>query len=296
MPNFLILGAAKAGTSSLFRYLEQHPDVFMSAVKEPKFFSFEGRKVEYGGPGDVETNRQVVTRREDYEALFSGAAGRAAVGEASTLYLYDPEAPARVRRHVPGARLLAVLRDPVERAYSAYLHLRRDGREPLDDFAAALAEEPRRRGWDLLWQYAGAGLYHEQIARYDREFPRDRILVLLHEDFRKDPIAMVRRVFEYLGVDPGFRPDVSREHNQSLLPRSRTLHRILTAPNAVKRALRPFVPLGIRRGVVEGLKARNLQKPEMPVGIRERLVGVFREDVLRLQDRIGIDLSAWLRA
>src|SRR5215218_4707583 len=121
MPNFLIIGAGKSGTTSLYHYLGQHPEVFMSPMKEPKFFCFEGERPNFRGPGDdEEINRKCVTTIDAYRALFDGVACEKAVGEASSMYLYYPKAPERIDHHVAGVRLIAVLRNPVDRAYSSY--------------------------------------------------------------------------------------------------------------------------------------------------------------------------------
>lgn len=132
LPNFLIIGAAKAGTTSLYHYLAQHPQIYMSPIKEPNFFALEERCVDFRGPGDHLYIKQFsVTELERYRSLFQGVTHEQAVGEASPLYLYSPVAPARSHRYVPEMKLIAILRHPVDRAYSAFLHLLRDEREPI---------------------------------------------------------------------------------------------------------------------------------------------------------------------
>src|SRR5689334_11885254 len=167
LPNFLLIGAAKAGTSSVFAYLGQHPDVFISPTKEPNFFALAGQDVHFAGPGDSIVNRVSITRLDEYEALFKSAGKGMAVGEASTLYLYNPGTAEAIRRLIPDARVLAILRDPAERAYSSYLHMRRDGREPVARFEDALAEEDARvhNHWEHLWHYSRLGFYYAQLKR-----------------------------------------------------------------------------------------------------------------------------------
>ena len=130
MPNFLIIGAMKSGTTALYYYLEQHPQVYMSPVKEPNFFCSEENS-----DGDF------ATRLGAYQDLFRDVSGEKAIGEASHCYLYEPEAAARIQEYITDAKLIAVLRDPVDRAYSHFLHMVRNGSEPLTDFALALREE-----------------------------------------------------------------------------------------------------------------------------------------------------------
>ena len=140
LPNFLVIGAAKAGTNALFHYLRQHHQVYMSPWKEPKFFAFESRDeltFRAANGREAPVNATVILDRQEYEQLFDGARGELALGEASPHYLYVEKAPARIKALVPEMKLIAVLRNPVDRAFSSYLHLVRDALEPLD-FGTAL--------------------------------------------------------------------------------------------------------------------------------------------------------------
>ncbi len=219
LPDFLVIGAAKSGTTALYDYLRQHPRVAMSELKETNFFALEGGRPAYRGPGDDETiNRLSITDLDAYCALFEGIAGEHAAGEASPLYLYDPRVPDRIRGCVPHVKLVAVLRHPVHRAYSAFLHARRDGREPLGDFGEALrAERARiRGGWEHLWHYRAMGFYGRQLERYLEIFPAERIHVLLYDDFVADPVGALQGCFRFLGVDDSFVPDTSMRPNVSV--------------------------------------------------------------------------------
>ena len=150
MPNFLIIGAMKSGTTALYYYLEQHPDIYMSPVKEPNFFSSHKQ----------ENAADTVTEFGIYRQLFSGGSGKKAIGEASHSYLYEPGAAAEIRRYIPEAKLIAILRNPIERAYSHFLHMVRSGTEPLDDFARALQEDVVGIHKERAFQdYIGRGLY-----------------------------------------------------------------------------------------------------------------------------------------
>ncbi|TCJ15544.1 sulfotransferase, partial [Rubrobacter taiwanensis] len=182
LPDFLVIGAGKAGTTSLYYYLRQHPQVYMSPTKETNFFALEGQRVAFRGPGVEERiNAWTITELSEYERQFAGVRGERAVGEVCPLYLYSERAAERIKRHVPEVRLIAVLRDPAERAYSSFLMLRRSGREPLEDFAAALEAEDRRvaGGWEYAWHYRRAGYYHEQLSRYYALFDPAQIRVYL---------------------------------------------------------------------------------------------------------------------
>ena len=298
MPNFLIIGAGKSGTTSLYHYLRQHPEVYMSPMKEPKFFCFEGERPNFRGPGDdEEINRKCVTSIEAYKALFEGVAGEKAVGEASSMYLYYPKSPERIRRHVPGARLIAVLRNPVERAYSSYLHCVRDRGEPLGDFAEALRKEQDRisKGWGPLWHYKTAGYYSDQLRRYFDTFDRRQIRIYLYEDLKTDAAGVLRDIFDFLDVDGSYAPDISLKHNVSGVPKSRVLHALLNKPNPIKSVFRPLVPAGPRKVLNHKISDRNLRKPQLSPEVRRQLVEAYSEDVKRVQDLIQRDLSKWLQ-
>ena len=144
LPNFLVIGTGRAGTTSLYHYLAQHPQIFMSPVKEPKFFALEGHSLDFRGPGDERIRAETTTTLSAYRQLFDGVRDEIAVGEASTLYLSHETAPDAIARYVPDVRLIALLRDPAARAHSAFQHLTRDGWEPLAEFEEALRDEPRR--------------------------------------------------------------------------------------------------------------------------------------------------------
>jgi Sulfotransferase family len=290
MPNFLVVGAMKSGTTALYYYLEQHPQIYMSPVKEPDFFCLEGQK-------DADANS--VTDIEAYRDLFKGVSDERAFGEASHCYLYEPGAVDRIRHYVPEARFIAILRNPIDRAYSHYLHMVRNGTEPVADFAQALREEeigahPGRTFQD----YIGVGLYHGQLKRYFDTFGRHRIRVYLYEDLSNAPLGTLRDAFRFLGVDDTFVPDVSLRRNVSGEPKHKSLDRFLQRPNPVKRVLKLYLPAGLRwrlSEVVDTLKTRNLTQPApLPREVRQQLIEVYREDVRNLAGLIDRDLSGWL--
>lgn len=300
MPNFVIIGAGKSGTTALYRYLEQHPQVYMSPVKETNFFALEGGKADFRDPSAPERiNSWSVTDLQDYEALFDRASDELALGEASPLYLYDGRAPGAIRRHVPDARLIAVLRDPAERAHSAFTHLVRDGLEPHADFGRALAEEDRRVAdhWSWIWHYKRMGFYHEQLKRYFDIFDEEQITVYLYEDLRSDPMGVVADIFGRLGVDPRFRPDTSVRFNRSGIPKSKALHSFLMRSSPLKAPFKRLVPTKLRKRLVADLRNRNLREPpRLSPEMRLRLNEAYREDILGLQDLIQRDLTGWLKA
>jgi Sulfotransferase family len=299
MPNFLVIGAGKSGTTSLYHYLKQHPEIYMSPIKEPKFFALEGKTPDFRGPGDeVHMNRKSVTDVGAYRALFSGVTDEKAVGEASTLYLYSPEAPARIRHHVPHARLIAILRNPVDRAYSSFIQRVQKGDEPLDDFAQALQQEEDRvrNNWAPRWQAKRIGFYHEHLRRYYDAFERDQIKVFLYEDLKGDPVGVAQSAYRFLGVEDAFVPDVSLVYNPSGIPKSKALQALLKSPNPLRSVLKLLIPSGLRPRLTAYLENRNIVRPPpLEAAVRGELVESYRADILKLEKLIGRDLSEWLK-
>jgi hypothetical protein len=288
----MVIGTIKAGTTSLYHYLKQHPNVYMSPKKEPGFFA-----VDYDRPLDEGFNRFAITAPEDYQAQFTGVADEAAVGEASPQYLWSPLAPARIKEALPNVKLIAGLRNPVDRAFSAYAHLRREGVEPFEDFDRALQEEPARIAQHLgpLWRYQEVGLYAAQLERYFTIFDRSQIMIYLFEDLRNDARALLQAAFRFIGVDDSFAPDVRNRHNVSGVPRSRRLYGWLRGRSRPISVLASVIPAPERQRLALKVQKWNLVKPTMSAKTRAALVEVYREDILKTQDLIHRDLSGWLQ-
>jgi hypothetical protein len=295
MPNFLIIGVMKAGTTSLHYYLKQHPQIYMSKYKEPKFFAYEGREVNPNVTDPLLRKQYRVTTLADYQALFADAKNEKAIGEASPIYLHSPEAPERIRHYIPEAHLFAILRHPVERAYSAYLHLQREGYKPNPNFAQELdAEESRDpENYAPMWFYKRLSLYYQPVKTYLDIFGPDRVHIYLYEDFQARPVQVFQDMCRILGVEATFVPDMSIRWNVTGVPKSRLLHKILTTSHPIRNAFIHHIPGALRWK--NHLRDSNLYKPPMALEVRRRLINYFREDICKLQELIQRDLSAWLQ-
>jgi hypothetical protein len=293
MPNFLIIGAAKAGTSALYYYLKQHPQIYMSPVKEPQFFAYEDQKLDFHGPG-IATIQNSITNIEAYCALFQEVSNETAIGEASTIYLYNPKAPERIRHYIPDVKMIAILRNPVDRAYSGYLMHVRDGREILDFPQALQAEETRIRNNWSFGRYTSWGFYYTQLRRYFDMFERDQIRVYLYEDMTGNAASLLRDIFQFLSVEETFDPDLSVRYNVSGMPKNKAFHALVKRPNPIKPVLKQLLPAWL----TTSLKDRYLQysnvKPQLEPEVRQQLLKVYRDEILKLQDLIQRDLSKWL--
>lgn len=275
LPNFLIIGTMKGGTTSLYHYLSQHPDVFMTATKELHYFVAE---------------KNLSRGRTWYESNFRDAGAARAVGEASPDYTKYPlyrGVAGRIADLIPAARLVYVIRNPVERVRSHYLHDVARGRErrPIGDAVP---------GND---HYLAPSRYAQQLEQYLDFFPRRQLLVLTSEDLRNDRTTVMRRVHEFLGVDPEWTaPSTGKEFNATgekaapgmllraarLLPGGSRLR--LLAPRQVEAAERLLRTSRKRVDVSDG---------ELSVELRRRLVDEFAPDLDRLRGHLGDDFDAW---
>jgi len=295
-PSFVIAGAPRAGTTWLYRNLEGHPDVFLTPNKEPRFYAVqESEPLAFSGPGDERWLSHLVQDRADYEALYEGARQGQLRGEASSDYLYRSRTAAdRLHREVPEAQLIFILRDPARRAYSNWLQHVQHGREPLS-FAEALdAEEERiERGWAWWWHYARRGCYAEQLEPFLDAFPREQVLILLHDDLRRDPRQLLARVCRFLGIEPLAGERAEQRHNQSLVPRSPAHARVRRLVRPTAAASAAVLPKGVEARLRRWFQGKTLG-PTISDADYRRLRRGYSRDSKRLAEMTGLDLSAWL--
>jgi hypothetical protein len=294
LPDFFVAGAPKAGSTALHAALARHPSLFMSAVKEPKFFLTHGPPPDKGGPGDARTYREHVWRRADYEALFAPATAGQLRGESTPFYLYDRAAQARIKALLPDAKLIAILRDPIERAHSNWTHLWSAGLDPVDDFVRACAEEPRRieAGWadfGTTPRWAGTASSSSTCTSCSRE----QVHVLRYRTLLEQPTAVLDGICAFLGVPRGVVIDVPRENvtaHPPLTLRHRALRRGAAAAHKVPG----------RAGVAAAdVLERRLQRdapPRQPLTWEQRqaLIPVFEPDIRLLERITGESFGDWL--
>ena len=298
VPDFLVIGAGKSGTTSLDRYLRQHPGIAMCARKEPNWFAFDGQDTGFAG-----RTAWPVTDALAYARLFEHARPGQRLGEVSPVYLRSPVAAHRAAAAAPEARLVLVLRDPVARAISHHAMSVRDGLDSRGLDAAVRAEaarpEPARPNPSDC-RYLADGEYHRQLVPWLERFDAARVHVLLHEELEGDPAGTMRALFAFLGVDPDARIDATVRHNRGGAPRSRLVQYALR-PRGWTAELRARLPdaVGATWDALTGaLKRGNRGAPASePVdpATLDWLRAWFRDDVERLQSLIGRDLAHWLR-
>lgn len=293
------MGAAKAGTTAAHVYLYQHPEVYMSFLKEPKYLSISANRFPHNGPGDRKVDDGIVKSMEEYLNLFKDAGDEKVIGESSADYLYfhNTVIP-RMKSLSPGAKILIMLRNPVERAYSSYRHMVMDERETLSFENALRREEERMKAnYEFIWFYKDAGFYYKQVRHYIESFGKENVKICIYDDFAADSMAVMKDIFRFLDVDEGFDPNTAVRYNVGPSVQSESLEKFLVEyDHPVKKVLRPLLLNTIGRKYTETLVNYFINRNTLKIKpkTRKRLIGVYESDVLKLEGLIGRNLSGWL--
>jgi hypothetical protein len=296
-PDFLVIGAAKAGTTALFKAIGRHPRTFSPEVKEPRFFAFAESPPAFEGPNGAVNSRQVISSTAAYLALFADCPPGSLTFEASNEYLTCDRAHAMAVRHVPSARLIVMLRHPVERAFSHFLHLRSEGLEPSRSFEDAweACDTRTAAAWMPVFNYRDRGFYGAQLSRWMESFPQEQFLVLFYEDWRDRPAEVLERVWQHLGLDPLESPVITKENVSSRQPRWPWLHRhIVDLENPIRLLAQRALPLRVRDAITAASGAINLKPgPKLDPELRARLARTYWDDLAIVEKITGRDLAAW---
>ncbi|ABD11762.1 sulfotransferase [Frankia sp. CcI156] len=299
LPDFLVIGVPKAGTTALHAALVRHPALFLPSVKEPKFFLSQGPPPARGGPGDAQTYQEHVWRRADYEALFDAAPAGTLKGEVTPFYLYDLDAQNRIRRLLPKARIIVMLRNPVDRAHSNWTHLWAAGLESERDFVRACALERERRdaGWAQFWHYVSLGLYGEQLSHLFTLFSRDQVLLLRYRDLRDSPAATLDRVCEFLGVETGL-VDLVPAENVTPFVADTPVNSVLRAALRTGGRIGHHFPVPARRTfrgpLLTALQRQKGGRPKLTAEQHRAVLPYFVDDIARLEEITGLSYVDWL--
>ncbi len=299
LPNLLIVGAAKCGTSSLHKYLDQHPQIFMSKVKEPRFISSQVTPFPLNGPADDKVEAWYVKDYEGYKKLFEGSEGYPVVGESSadTLYFYQRTIPV-IKQYLGDPRIIIMLRNPVKRAFSAYQHLVRDLREELS-FEDGLHEEANRirNNWELIYHYRAVSLYYDAVKAFLDNF--SSVKVILTEDQEKRPQHVLRDIFRFLDVDPNCDINTEIRYNMSGKPKSQWLHQFFFEGNVARKFAQPIVRTFFshetRMRIAQKIQEKNLTRLSINPETKRSLHEYFEEDIRKLETLLDRDLSVWRR-
>jgi hypothetical protein len=296
-PDFVIVGAPKSGTTAMYEYLRAHPQLFLPERKEMRFFG-----------SDLDVRDRPTMTLGDYLASFAAAAPEQRIGTAYVWYLFSERAAAEIAAFAPDVRVIAMLRNPVEMVWSLHSEHLYNGNEDISDFTAALDAEPDRRAGRRIpphahlpqgLRYTEVPRYAEQLERYFDAVGRDRVRVVLYDDFARDVQAAYRDVLEFLGVDATYSPPSFAVINANKRTRSeRFRHFLARPPELPRRMIRHLVPASFRRRAYERAKRLNVsaaRRAPMPDVTRERLRRAFAPEIERLSALLGRDLSDWAR-
>lgn len=294
VPNFIIVGVARCGTTSLFHYLEQHPEIGMSKVKEPKYFSSLDLSLPQNGIGDDTVFSKVVTDENSYRELFKGLESFKAIGEGSSDYFYYHKTVIpRIKKKFGDIKIIICLRNPSERAFSAYNNLVRDSRENLDFIDALKAEKERiGKDWDWMWHYKRGGLYSKALENFQKEFTN--VKVVLFEDLESNTQKVLNELFIFLGVKLEVKIDFSTKYSYSGKPRSSTISFLTSRRNPFIFFAREIALKLIPRKYLEKIASKVFIKEPIDLEIKNYLKSFFEKDIMKLQLLINRDLKNWL--
>ncbi|AMW06038.1 sulfotransferase family protein [Gemmatimonas phototrophica] len=291
-PHFLVIGAGRAGTTSLHHYLSQHPQIFLPRVKAPSYW------YAVGVPDAMASTLPASFVRDaaEYDALFANSSPGHVRGEVSPVYLASTAVAQRVAATLPAIRIVVMLRHPVDRVYARWVARRRDGLEPTATFEALIAQErdqPLIRP-DAHATYLAGGMVSHVLRSWYDAIPADQRLVLWFDDFARDSAASMRTVCRFLGVDDTVPLDTSRSHNRSGgRIRNPMVRAVWSASYPLRRSVRPLVPQALRDRVFQ-LATSQVDRLPLADETRAQLTDLYRDEILALANLTGRDLSSWL--
>jgi hypothetical protein len=296
-PNFFIVGAQKSGTSGLAGWLSEHPQIFMCFPKEPGYLAFKDNGYPYldGYGRSAPASEYVVSDEQAYLRLFADTPEDSTLlGEASTWYFAIPGVAQRIKQFSPEAKILIILRNPADRAYSAWCHARRDNLEPCKEFDRALDLEDERGEVEFLLRYHRMGRYSKSLAEYQSLFDASQLKVLLYEDLRDNPELLWQQLCTFLEIERLDEIPRQRRRNRSGQPRFLILQSLMKS-HRFRSAIARIIPRRRAARIKEKLDQVNLKRfPPLDDMTRRRLQDYYRQDIEDLSRIAGRDLSAWL--
>lgn len=283
LPNFIIIGAPRSGTTSLYNYLKEHPEIFMCPIKEPNFFSINSKNYSL----------------ETYQNLFSKVKDEKAIGEASPSYLRYKEAPIRIKQLIPECKIMMILRSPVERLYSSFNYSKYQGLNEgtFIDFITKEFNE-QDEFWYSFSQMIKKGLYCNPVKRYREIFGADKVKIFYYDELAIDRLKLVKDACDFLEVNSSFTHNLKKKYNISGIPIFPAFSRFMAKPNIIKNVLKYIVPKTHREKLKKGIMKLNmkLEKNRISENAKKHLLDVYYYgDIKNLEIILNKDLSAWLK-
>jgi len=286
--HFFIIGAAKSGTTALNDYLRQHPQICMASKKESHYFAFKDQLPIFNGPGDLKSEN-IINSKEQYFSLFNCNETTKLYGESSVFYLYYQHVAENIYKYNPKAKIIVLLRNPIDRAFSNYWYLKNKGREDSISFSEAIEKENHRKNnnWEPIWFYTELGLYYNQLLPYYQLFPSENILVLIYEDFRKYNKESLSMVCRFLHVSTNYSFEEVNPKISGIIT-NRTVNAF------VKNALfRKSIKIFLSDTKWNILKKKYYRKPEIKEYEQKMLSDFYKKNNEKLSQLIQNDLSIW---
>jgi hypothetical protein len=307
IPNFFIIGVVKGGTTSLYNYLLQHPDIYFSPIKETNFFArhninetnlikeyaldikIDLKKYFTNGMKEV-IHIAHIKSIKDYEFLFSKANSQKIIGEISNSYSICSKAIPEIKKYNPKAKLLIMLRNPVSRIWSQYIMNLSEGKTVEKNFIKEIETDfnKENKGWGVSHQYLELGLYYEQILRILKYFPKEQFKILFFEDYIKNTQNTLKEIFEFLEIDTNYIINFSSKHNKASLPRSKKINALLVKIGILKK-LKDFFGRETRKKL-KGLLYTDKNLPGINIHDKQYLISFYRDDVEKLSKLVKTDL------
>lgn len=296
LPNFVIAGFPKCGSTSMHYYLEEHPEIFLPRQKELHYFSYEKLKKLEAGKDDAEAQKFWVSSLKEYKQHYNEANSEKAVGDVSPSYANHDSAIEKIKKTLgTDVKVILMLRDPVRRAYSNYLHLVREGRETLSFYEALLAEDNRKKaGYSDFWYYAYNSDYYEKLERVKSNF--DNVLVVTFEEFMKNPVAGIKEVYEFLEVDTAFIPqNLGTKFNTGGVYKENPITKFIFRQSKLKTFIKRLLPIssGMKKAKLKVIEKYREETPEIPKEAKEYLTARFGGTIEKLNKEFGVKTELW---
>jgi hypothetical protein len=287
LPNFFIVGAPKAGTTSLYYYLKRHPEVFMSSIKEPNYFSYEETINQ-----NLYHKEKGVGTFEEYQKLFESANGHhKAIGEASVSYLFYPTVAGKIRELVPDAKIIMSLRNPVDRAFSHYYMEHKLGyvSVPLENIISKRSTHRNAHLW--YQQYVELGLYAQQVKRYLDAFGKDQVKIFIYDELGQNMEGMILSVFDFLNIDRSYIPELEGKYNTYSTPRNSIFRAIYSQKNLRTLARKIFPEKQVE--MIKNLFLTRTKKAAVQEDMVSRMKEIYKPDIIELEKLLNKNLRHW---
>lgn len=281
--DFFIVGTPKAGTTSLYYYLDDHPEIVMSSIKEPNYFSNQDISLQ-----DLFYEETIIESLEDYHKLFPTEKTSKKYGESSVSYLFYESVPKKIYKYNKRSKIIIMLRNPIERAYSHYLMDHRLGLVNQD-----FSDIFKKKSGIFFQQYFKLGHYTNQIKRYMDIFPEENIHIIWYDKFKEDVVEEVSKTYQFLSVDQDFKFNLNREYNRSLITNNKIVLSLYSI-RSLRKILKKVFPDKFMV-FIKNLFFEKKNKLELSKSLKKELIEYYYNDILSLEKLLKKDLKHWKR-